>query len=140
MMQSSFHGNKVINACKTAFLYYFHCTILCLLEALCFSELEANLTVLRCKREHFKANCMHSHICAWYLEHATYIHVQLHTHIIHRFVSKMPTPTLFLSFSLLLKVAEGIGYAMYATASLTLLTQLYLQRKGTLAVSVVAIA
>ena len=52
----------------------------------------------------------------------------------------MPTPTLFLSFSLLLKVAEGIGYAMYATASLTLLTQLYLQRKGTLAVRVVAIA
>jgi len=31
----------------------------------------------------------------------------------------MPTPTLFLSFSILLKVAEGIGYAMYATASLT---------------------
>ena len=52
----------------------------------------------------------------------------------------MPTPTLFIIFSFLLKVVEGIGLAMFSTASLAVLTQLFSQRKGTLAVSVVAIA
>ena len=52
----------------------------------------------------------------------------------------MPTPTLFIAFSFLLKVVEGVGLAMFSTASLTVLTQLFIQRKGTLAVSVVAIA
>jgi len=57
----------------------------------------------------------------------------------YRFVSKMFTPPLFISFSFLLKLVEGIGLAMFSTASVTLLTQLYLQRKGTLAVRVVVI-
>ena len=57
----------------------------------------------------------------------------------HRFVSKMPTRALFITFSLLLKVVEGIGLVMFTTASLTMLTQLYLERKGTLVVSILAI-
>ena len=58
----------------------------------------------------------------------------------HRFVSKMPTPTLFIVFSLLLKAVEAIGVTMFITASYTLLTGLYLDRKGTLVVSILAIA
>jgi len=52
----------------------------------------------------------------------------------------MPTPTLFITLSLLLKVLEGIGLAMFDIASLTLLTQLFLHRKSTLSVSDLAIA
>ena len=51
----------------------------------------------------------------------------------------MPTPTLFITFSFLLKAVEGIGLTMFATGSLTLLTQLYLERKGTFGVRILAI-
>ena len=67
-----------------------------------------------------------------------YTHTHTHTHT-HRFVSKMPTPALFISFSFLLKAVEGIGLTMFATGSLTLLTQLYLERKGTFGVRILAI-
>ena len=52
-----------------------------------------------------------------------------------RFVSEMPTTTLFIAFSLVLRMVEGIGTAMYSTASYTLLTQLYPDKKGTIVVS-----
>ena len=65
----------------------------------------------------------------------TYAHAHVHIHM-HRFVAKMPTPTLFIMFSFLLKLVEGIGLTMFFTASMTLLTQLYLDRKGTYAVSI----
>ena len=52
-----------------------------------------------------------------------------------RFVSEMPTTTLFIAFSLVLRMVEGIGTAMYSTASYTLLTQLYPNKKGTIVVS-----
>ena len=70
--------------------------------------------------------------------HFTHTHWHVCTH--YRFVSKMFTPPLFILFSFLLKIVEGIGLAMFSTASMTLLTQLYLQRKGTLAVRVVVSA
>lgn len=47
----------------------------------------------------------------------------------------MPTPTLFIIFSILLRMVEGAGTAMYSTASYTLLTLLYPNRKGTTVVS-----
>jgi len=47
----------------------------------------------------------------------------------------MPTPTLFIMFSLLLRVVEGIGTAMFYTASYTLLLQLYQLKRGTIVVS-----
>jgi len=55
--------------------------------------------------------------------------------ILFGFVSLMPTPTLFITFSLLLRVVEGIGTAMFYTASYTLLLQLYQQKRGTVVVS-----
>jgi len=51
----------------------------------------------------------------------------------------MPTPTLFITFSFLLKAVEGIGLTMFETGSLTLLTQLYLERKGTFGVRILGI-
>ena len=63
-------------------------------------------------------------------------HTRAHTHThTHSFVSLMPTPTLFIVFSFLLRIVEGIGTAMYSTASFTLLTQLYSERKGAIVVS-----
>lgn len=47
----------------------------------------------------------------------------------------MPTPTLFIMFSLLLRVVEGIGTAMFYTASYTFLLQLYQKKRGTVVVS-----
>ena len=47
----------------------------------------------------------------------------------------MPTPTLFIVFSFLLRVVEGIGSAMYTTVSYTLITQYYPEKKGTVVVS-----
>ena len=47
----------------------------------------------------------------------------------------MPTPTLFIVFSFLLRAVEGIGTAMYTTVSYTVLTQLYPEKKGTVVVS-----
>ena len=48
----------------------------------------------------------------------------------------MPTPAWFITFSFLLRVVEGVGTAMFSTASYTLLTQMYSEKKGTLVVSV----
>ena len=53
----------------------------------------------------------------------------------HRFVPMMPTPTLFIVFSFLLRTVEGVGTAMYSTVSYTLLTQFYPEKKGTVVVS-----
>ena len=65
---------------------------------------------------------------------STRAHTRTHTHT-HSFVSLMPTPTLFIVFSFLLRIVEGIGTAMFSTASFTLLTQLYSERKGAIVVS-----
>jgi len=43
----------------------------------------------------------------------------------------MPTPTLFITFSFLLRMVEGIGSAMFFTASYTLVIQLYREKRGT---------
>ena len=56
-----------------------------------------------------------------------------HTHI--RFVPMMPTPALFIAFSFLIQIVEGVGTAMYATASYTQLTQFYPDKKGKIVVS-----
>ena len=63
-------------------------------------------------------------------------HAYCHTHTQYRFLSIMPTPTLFIVFSFLLRTVEGIGTAMYTTVSYTVLTQLYPNKKGTIVVSV----
>ena len=47
----------------------------------------------------------------------------------------MPTPTLFITFSFLLRMVEGIGSAMFFTASYTLVIQLYQEKRGTVVVS-----
>ena len=65
-----------------------------------------------------------------------HMHTVIHTHTHYRFLSVMPTPTLFIVFSFLLRTVEGIGTAMYTTVSYTLLTQLYPDKKGTVVVSV----
>ena len=57
--------------------------------------------------------------------------------ICHRFVSLMPIVSLIV-FSFLLEMVEGIGTAMYRTATFTLLTQLYPDRKGLVAVSILS--
>jgi len=46
----------------------------------------------------------------------------------------MPTRGLFIMFSILLRVVEGTGNAMFYTASYTLLTHLYIERKGMIVV------
>ena len=48
----------------------------------------------------------------------------------------MPTPALFIAFSFLIQIVEGVGTAMYTTASYTQLTQFYPDKKGKIAVSV----
>ena len=53
-----------------------------------------------------------------------------------RFVPQMPSSALFIAFSLLLRMVEGVGTAMYSTASYTLLTQLFPDKKGTIVVSI----
>ena len=62
----------------------------------------------------------------------THTHTYTHT----RFVSEMPTPTLFVVFSFLLRIVEGVGTAMYSSVSYTVLIQLYPDKKGTIVVSV----
>jgi len=47
----------------------------------------------------------------------------------------MPTPTLFITFSFLLRMVEGIGSAMFYTASYTLVIQLYQKKRGTVVVN-----
>ena len=46
----------------------------------------------------------------------------------------MPTPVTFVVFSFLLRTTEGIGTAMFNTASYTLLTHLYAKNKGMIVV------
>ena len=68
------------------------------------------------------------------------LHILLYTStltICHRFVSLMPTVSLIV-FSFLLEMVEGIGTATYRTATYTLLTQLYPDRKGLVAVSILS--
>ena len=48
----------------------------------------------------------------------------------------MPNATWFVVFSFLLRTVEGVGNAMFSTASYTLLTQMYAEKKGTAVVSV----
>ena len=55
--------------------------------------------------------------------------------LICRFVSTMPTQATFIMFSFLLRITEGVGTAMFSTASYTLLTQLHPKNKGTVVVS-----
>ena len=47
----------------------------------------------------------------------------------------MPTPTLFIVFSFLLRTLEGIGTAVYTTVSYALITQYYPEKKATVVVS-----
>ena len=47
----------------------------------------------------------------------------------------MPTPILFVTYSLLLRMVEGVGTAMCAAASYTQLTQFYPDKKGIVVVS-----
>ena len=66
----------------------------------------------------------------------THTHTHTHTTCIHiRFVSMMPSRASFMAFSFLLRITEGIGTAMFATASYTQLTMFYLEKKGTIVVS-----
>ena len=47
----------------------------------------------------------------------------------------MPSQASFMTFSFLLRIVEGIGTAMFLTASYTQLTMFYLENKGTIVVS-----
>lgn len=47
----------------------------------------------------------------------------------------MPTPALFLVFSFLPRIVEGVGTALFSTASYAQLTQFYPDKKGTIVVS-----
>jgi len=48
----------------------------------------------------------------------------------------MPTSETFITFSFLLRTAEGIGTALFITASYTALTQLHAKKKGTIVVRI----
>jgi len=47
----------------------------------------------------------------------------------------MPTPALFIVFSFIIQIVQGVGTAMYTTASYTQLTQFYPTKKGKIVVS-----
>ena len=47
----------------------------------------------------------------------------------------MPNGAVFIAFSFIFRAVEGIGTAMYSTASYTLLTQLFSEHKGMIVVS-----
>ena len=47
----------------------------------------------------------------------------------------MPNGAVFIAFSFILRTVEGIGTAMYSTASYTLLAQLFSEHKGLIVVS-----
>ena len=47
----------------------------------------------------------------------------------------MPSRASFMAFSFLLRIIEGIGTAMYVTASYTQLTTFYPEKKGKIVVS-----
>lgn len=55
--------------------------------------------------------------------------------ISYRFVTAMPSGAVFIAFSFILRAVEGIGTAMYSTASYTLLAQLFSEHKGMVVVS-----
>ena len=57
------------------------------------------------------------------------------TYIHYRFVTAMPNGAVFIAFSFVLRAVEGIGTAMYSTASYVLLTQLFSEQKGMIVVS-----
>ena len=85
-----------------------------------------------CTHAHLHTH-MHTHIHTCTHAH-TRTHTYTHTHI--RFVSKMPTSTLFIIFSFLLRTVEGVGTGMYSTVAYNMLTQLYPNRKATVIVSI----
>jgi len=47
----------------------------------------------------------------------------------------MPNGAVFIAFSFILRTVEGVGTAMYGTASYALLTRLFSERKGLIVVS-----
>jgi len=47
----------------------------------------------------------------------------------------MPNGAVFITFSFILRTVEGVGTAMYGTASYALLTRLFSERKGMIVVS-----
>jgi len=47
----------------------------------------------------------------------------------------MPNGAVFIAFSFILRTVEGVGTAMYSTASYALLTQLFSEHKGMIVVS-----
>ena len=47
----------------------------------------------------------------------------------------MPSGAVFITFSFILRAVEGIGSAMYSTASYTLLAELFSEHKGIVVVS-----
>jgi len=47
----------------------------------------------------------------------------------------MPNGAVFITFSFILRAVEGVGTAMYSTASYALLTQLFSEHKGMIVVS-----
>ena len=55
--------------------------------------------------------------------------------ISYRLVTAMPSGAVFIAFSFILRAVEGIGTAMYSTASYTLLAQLFSEHKGMVVVS-----
>ena len=55
--------------------------------------------------------------------------------LFYRFVTAMPNGAVFITFSFILRAVEGVGTAMYSTASYALLTQLFSEHKGMIVVS-----
>jgi len=47
----------------------------------------------------------------------------------------MPNGAVFITFSFILRAVEGVGTAMYSTASYALLAQLFSEHKGMIVVS-----
>jgi len=47
----------------------------------------------------------------------------------------MPNGAVFITFSFVLRAVEGVGTAMYSTASYALLTRLFSEHKGMIVVS-----
>ena len=55
--------------------------------------------------------------------------------LFYRFVTAMPNGAVFITFSFILRAVEGVGTAMYSTASYALLAQLFSEHKGMIVVS-----
>ena len=97
--------------------------------------------LIRCGPTHFprvRRFCLKSYIYIYiYIHKLSYVIFpwKSELNICHRFVSLMPYVSLIV-FSFLLKMVEGIGTAMYRTATFSLLSQLYPSKKGMVAVSI----